>query len=52
MLTRTFRDNAHVVSKVKVWVYSWRFLVVSAIYTCNSQIYGILDDRFKLFRTS
>ena len=34
------------VSEVKVWVYSWRFLVVLAICTCNSQNYGILDDRF------
>ena len=44
-----FRDNAHVVSEVKVWVYSWRFLVVLAIYTCNSQVYGILEDIFVSF---
>ena len=37
------------VSEVKVRVYSWRCLVVLAIYSCNSQIYGILDDRFGSF---
>ena len=34
------------VSEVKIGVYSWRYLAVSAICTYNSQIYGILEDRF------